>query len=329
MKRNKLIDFPVIGMYVVALLLVGVMELARAGFSDNIVTNADFWYRVALGNAANLLVLFPTVAQYKRFRKEESEDIQERELQIKDFVENDVEVDLDSFISDENIAAKIFAHKENINAKIKKLDKKSSSEDKLIFAHGTEEDKLNSKYCKSKTELIEQITEEYIYKNILYMGVEYDVLEYGMLTSGYQTNGKVSSPIFEKENIQTMKALLPGMLIAFAAITFISSLILDVQQTGWIAFVMILFRTALLAKQYISGRNYGIKYIDVDYKAKLDDMLRYAKKYMQYKVDKSKGIYLNPLEAIKPAEVVVEVAETAVVEDETKKEVITNEDTKD
>lgn len=229
-------------LYLLSLVIIGAASVLTGDIGLNILKEPSYYINQILTYAAIICVTFATLYNYVDNFKATNKEFLSNETYISEFAtgKDNVPSILQRFLEPFNRRRKIKQFKYNIRMQLYALENKKkyknfgpriyNERDYYIWNHGTEEEKQANEYCRKRMFLEEQLTKDYIEKNIDIMILNYDKVTANILLGGYFQDKDRFSPnefITKHPNKKVLKYKLPQLLYSFAATFIMSSLIFD------------------------------------------------------------------------------------------------------
>jgi len=265
-----------------------------------------------------LVILYMTVhwsyydfrVKKKRSNSEYIKFVKDKEKKISDITNTKEWVEhCYDFVSEYNQNKKIDTHRIEVRKALKKLKEKASKEDKLIESRTItktqkellSEDEIeklkleyekareNNEYCQERERLTEQLTDDWIVKNIDKISIGYDPIDTQFIETGDEIQGVQKDKVvgrgkYLRDNI--------GSRVFSFALTFIITGI-SVQQAiegasaeDWTVFG---FRMLLLLFNALMGINYGDRFFEEVDVHNINRRVTLANKFKGWALDK--GFY--------------------------------------
>lgn len=245
---------------VFVLIIEGCFNFVELGFDVNLFKKLAFWFSIlfrvfllVLVRSAALLI-FLDVARAKNMDLRKAKEINEKYMKLKgDDFPKYIEM-----VKNPEIKTKVW--KEQINKKLAKLEKKAKQEDRsLYYKKGDEYDlqKENNAYCQKRKFLEEQLSNEYIEKNLdtLVITKKYPKLDPALfnlpvgtenINGQYQIIAKTKNAVFASIAMSAALAMVSQSIVR--ALTFYPT---DVYMLG--VFISIFMDLIFIVVQFWSG----------------------------------------------------------------------------
>ena len=167
-----------------------------------------------------------------------------------------------------NISQKIKHFKNHISVKLEKLENKVKPKDIYIWEHGTEEEKTKSRYCRKRRRFEEQLTDEYIKKNIRLVNVGYKNIQKSFITNGYNRRGR-NRVAYEVENggLKFIRDLIPRTILTTAIVLIFHSVIIEFAETESI--LLLILQTLMTIVPMMLHANIGLQYANQYFEEKV------------------------------------------------------------
>jgi hypothetical protein len=282
-------------LYLIALMVSGLNEFVSAGFDVDVLFTGEWWWDVFRTITTNLLVLFGTLAYFLKKAWEEEPTIRERQKEVQSLVDAHLDpITFDPFLPKFNRKRKIEAYKRAMSNKLDKLEKKyyKKSVSLELWAEWentprkTQELKNRfeaDKYCQEKNLILQQLTKEYIEKNIDKIELDYKPLQKTFVANGYvsQRMSKYDDYAVESGSNKMLRDLSPRIFLMFGWLIALNSVAINAiqQETRLIGLIVFLFTMLPLIIQIFIAQDYTDKFIKekilVDFQKRKDIMINY------------------------------------------------------
>ena len=229
-------------LYILSFVIIGATSVITGEVGINLLKDPAYYITQLLIYAAILCITFATLYAYIDKFESTNEEYLDNINYISTFAKSKENIPsiLSRFLEGFNKKRKVKQFEFNIKKKLHELENKRkykifgprvyNDRDFYIWNHGTLEEKLNNKYCKARMELEEQLTEEYIKKNIDVKLIKYDKVTSDVLLGGFYKNYANSGPndfIEKNPSMKVVKHKIPQLLYSFAFMFLLSSIVFD------------------------------------------------------------------------------------------------------
>jgi hypothetical protein len=282
-------------LYLIALLVSGLNEFVSAGFDVDVLFTGEWWWDVFRTITTNLLVLFGTLAYFLKKAWEEEPTIRDRQKEVQALVDAHLDpITFDPFLPKFNRKRKIEAYKRAMSNKLDKLEKKyyKKSVSLELWAEWentprkTKElkDRFETdKYCQEKHLILQQLTKEYIDKNIDKIELDYKPIQKTFVANGYVSSrmSKYDDYAVESGSNKMLRDLSPRIFLMFGWLIALNSVAINAiqQETRLIGLIVFLFTMLPLIIQIFIAQDYTDKFIKekilVDFQKRKDIMINY------------------------------------------------------
>lgn len=282
-------------LYLIALMVSGLNEFVSAGFDADVLFTGEWWWDVFRTITTNLLVLFGTLAYFLKKAWEEEPKIRERQKEVQALVDAHLDpITFDPFLPKFNRKRKIEAYKRAMSNKLDKLEKKyyKKSVSLELWAEWENtprksqelKDRFEAdKYCQEKHLILNQLTKEYIEKNIDKIELDYKPIQKTFVANGYvsQTMSKYDDYAVESGSNKMIRDLSPRIFLMFGWLIALNSVAINAiqQETRLIGLIVFLFTMLPLIIQIFVAQDYTDKFIKekilVDFQKRKDIMINY------------------------------------------------------
>jgi hypothetical protein len=273
----------------------GLNEFVSAGFDVDVLFTGEWWWDVFRTITTNLLVLFGTLAYFLKKAWEEEPTIRDRQKEVQALVDAHLDpITFDPFLPKFNRKRKIEAYKRAMSNKLDKLEKKyyKKSISLELWAEWentprkTKElkDRFEAdKYCQEKHLILQQLTKEYIEKNIDKIELEYKPIQKTFVANGYVSTrmSKYDDYAVESGSNKMLRDLSPRIFLMFGWLIALNSVAINAiqQETRLIGLIVFLFTMLPLIIQIFIAQDYTDKFIKekilVDFQKRKDIMINY------------------------------------------------------
>lgn len=282
-------------LYIVALLISGLNEFVSAGFDVDVLFTGEWWWDVFRTITTNMIVLFGTLAYFLKKALQEDTNIQEKNKEVKALVTAHLDpITFDPFLPVFNRKRKIEAYKRAMSNKLDKLEKKYYKKQLSLelWAEWSKADKKtkelkerfdNDKYCQNKQILLNQLTENYINKNIDKMEIDYRPVQKTFVANGYVSKrmDRYDDYAVEAGSEKILRDLGPKIALTFGWLVALNSVAISAleQETRLIGLLVFLFTMLPLIIQIFIAQDYTDKFVKekilVDFQKRKDIMINY------------------------------------------------------
>lgn len=282
-------------LYIVALLISGLNEFVSAGFDVDVLFTGEWWWDVFRTITTNMIVLFGTLAYFLKKALQEDTNIQEKNKEVKALVTAHLDpITFDPFLPVFNRKRKIEAYKRAMSNKLDKLEKKYYKKQLSLelWAEWSKADKKtkelkdrfdNDKYCQNKQILLNQLTENYINKNIDKMEIDYRPVQKTFVANGYVSKrmDRYDDYAVEAGSEKILRDLGPKIALTFGWLVALNSVAINAleQETRLIGLLVFLFTMLPLIIQIFIAQDYTDKFVKekilVDFQKRKDIMINY------------------------------------------------------
>lgn len=227
-------------LFFLSFIIVGAAAVITGDVGFNIFKEASFYINQLLTDAAILCVTFATLYAYlDKFKETDVEYLSNIDY-IRTFAtgKNNIPSILSRFLETINKKRKIKQFEHNLKRKLYFLENKRkfkwfgpktyTEKDYYIWNHGTLEEKQTNVYCKKRMFIEEQLTKEFIEKNIDIKYVKYDKITSEIILGGFYRDEDNNNPndfITKHPESKVAKHKIPQLLFSFAMMFFLSSFV--------------------------------------------------------------------------------------------------------
>lgn len=278
--------------YLFVLLINGLDEFIRSGFSVEFMFTAEWWAKVFRVITSNILVFLGTFLFVLDSMINKREDIKKKRKELDTTIDEHLDpVTFDPFFVDFERNRKIEYYKRDLEAQIEKLERKASLEDMRSWTrkmrNGTEDPEVNqafenSEFCQRKKMILEQLEPEFIEEHIDYMHIKYKPLSKSFVTSGYnKPHKRYDDYAIETSWEKMFWDLLPKFIMLAGFLIAGESIIVQFEPDKPLALIMynMLIKIIPLILQIYFANGYTNIYIDekimVDLRRRLDIVIKY------------------------------------------------------
>jgi predicted transcriptional regulator len=274
-KFNKdltLQTIPYIIAYVATLMLIGFGVLVSADFDWTVFQTPMFFFTTGTTAIATILVflsrfLQKTQGKQRPLYKTVINDEQMTEIEIEtDFTKSEKVFsafagqdnhDLEEFLKQENRERKIDEWKMRVSERIDKHQSKQKPNDYTALCDGTK-----NRWVDKLKKLNEQISDEWINKNIDNINIDYDIVTRSLITNGClipksKKRKSRKDYIITKKGAKVFRDIAPKYMMSFAATIFFSVFILDAVKGNVANWTQFAFKLIVLAWNFALGDDYA------------------------------------------------------------------------
>ena len=250
--------FQYVLIYVVGFVLIGVTSLISGDIGWAGFQSWRFYVDTGLTYIAIICIIVATLLKIIDDFKAKDKEYLESDQKIREFAAKTYIPSIFSRYCDYmNKKRKLKQYVHDIKHKIYLLEKKASEEDLKTWVNGTKEEREVNEYCKKRTLLERQLTDEYIKKNIETTKVTYDKISASIALGGYyskEENKYANEFIVKNKGGKMARDQAPHILFGFAMTCFASSIIISFSFDAS-AILSILIKTiTLLFQAYVTIR---------------------------------------------------------------------------
>jgi hypothetical protein len=282
-------------LYIVALLISGLNEFVSAGFDLEVLFTGEWWWDVFRTITTNMIVLFGTLAYFLKKAWEEDKNIIEKEREVKALVTAHLDpITFDPFLPEFNRKRKVEAYKRAMSNKLDKLERKYYKKQLSLelWAEWSKTDKKtkelkdrfdNDAYCQKKQLILNQLTPEFIQKNIDKMEIDYKPIQKTFVANGYVSKrmSQYDDYAVEAGSQKMFRDLAPKIGLTFGWLVALNSVAIEAlkQETRLIGLIIFLFTMLPLIIQIFIAQDYTDKFVKekilVDFQKRKDIMINY------------------------------------------------------
>lgn len=260
-----------IAMFAIGLLLISGTDLFTAQIGFNSLKEYTFYIKQLVVYVAIICVTIGTVYSFIDSFKENNKEYLEANNFILEFAgsKENIPSILGKYLEELNRKRKIAQYKFNIKKKLHKLEnyhpwytfkKTYTDEDIHIWNSGTEEEKQNNHYCRKRALLEEQLSDEFIEKNIDVIHVKYKKVTESVILGGYYEDEDKNGPNEFVTNNLTGKVLrykVPKILMSFGWTFMLSMVMFEFTSFNVNAIINIATKLGTLAWNAYTASRYA------------------------------------------------------------------------
>lgn len=274
--KFKLSHIPYILAYALAFAMIGALDVITGKISLWELNLADFIKNFLLLSAANWLAFLATaqlksnkIVEYNR--KLAEEETANKDLKIKspwtqitgylDTLLSKIRGDFSAWVVKKSLERKEKVWILRTKRKIIRLEKRATFKDKLVEAEGTPQQKENNRYCKRKRKLNDQISPEYLKRNLPYLKVKFKPVSENFLRLGVDDDNQHDPNIPERAFQKKMRDLWPKLLLNLSFAFLFATYTWEYNNMGPEDYFSIVVKTLFLAINIYSGAQYSIRFV--------------------------------------------------------------------
>lgn len=282
-------------LYIIALMVSGLNEFVSAGFDVDVLFTGEWWFDVFRTITTNLIVLFGTLAYFLKKAWEEDDTITLRQKEVQKLVDAHLDpITFDPFLPKFNRKRKIEAYKRAMSNKLDKLERKYYKKQASLELFNEwekaprkspelKERFENDKYCQEKLLILNQMTPQFIEKNIDKMELDYRPIQKTFVANGYVSHqmSRYDDYAVESGSKKMIRDLSPRIFLMVGWLVALNSVAINAlqQETRLIGLIVFLFTMLPLIIQIFVAQDYTHKFIKekilVDFQKRKDIMINY------------------------------------------------------
>ena len=238
-------------LFAIAVVIMTGTSILTADIGWEVVKSAQFYITILLNDVAIVCITFGTIYTVLDKFKEKNQDYLDADKTISDFAKSKENVPsiLSRFLETLNYKRKLAQYKFNLQKKLHDLTAYKplswkilpwhwgktyyTDEDIHIWNYGTEEEKKNNAYCRKRFYLEEQLSDDFIEKNLSKIQVNYKQVTDSIILGGYYNKAQKNGPNDFIEGNLSAKIVsykVPRLFVSFGFIFLISSIVFDAVQ---------------------------------------------------------------------------------------------------
>lgn len=227
-------------LFFLSFVIVGAAAVITGDVGFNIFKDISFYINQILTDAAILCVTFATLYAYlDKFKETDIEYLSNIDY-IRNFAtsKNNIPSILSRFLESLNRRRKIKQFEFNLRKQLYLLENKRKykwfgpkiydEKDYYVWNHGTIEEKQVNDYCRKRLLIEDQLTKEFIEKNIDVKIIPYDKITSEIILGGFYKDSDNNRPnefITKHPEAKVAKHKIPQLLSSFALMFFLSSFV--------------------------------------------------------------------------------------------------------
>lgn len=227
-------------LFILSFIIVGATAIITGDVGFDCFKDTSFYINQLLTNAAILCVTFATLYAYLDNFKTTNKEYIDNITYIERFAtgKNNIPSILNLFLDSLNHTRKINQFKYNIKKELYLLENKRkfkfvgkkvyTENDYYVWNHGTESEKAANEYCSKRKFLEDQLTDEYINKNIDIKYVKYDKVTSSVILGGFYKHfdsAKANEFVTKNPDAKIAQHKIPQIFGSFAIMFVLSSLV--------------------------------------------------------------------------------------------------------